>query len=209
MQDEPQRTSKAPNAPSGLVYLADFLSPPEQAQLVEAVGAMSLEHAQYKQFTAKRRVIHFGGRYDFSAQELLASESIPEVLLPLRERIAATAAVAPDAFSHAMVAEYRSGTQLGWHRDVPDFEIVAGVSLVAAARMQFRPYAAAERLRKHYLNLLLEPGSLYVLRDSARWGWQHRVPPVTSLRYSITFRTRRAAFKSDSNTASRRPSARG
>ena len=209
MQDEPQRTSKAPNAPTGLLYVADFLSPPEQARLVEAVGAMPLEPAQYKQFTAKRRVIHFGGRYDFSAQELLASESIPEVLLPLRERIAAAAAVAPGAFSHAMVAEYRSGTQLGWHRDVPDFEIVAGVSLVAAARMQFRPYVAAERLRKHYLNLLLEPGSLYVLRDSARWSWQHRVPPVTRLRYSITFRTRRTAFKADSNTDSRRPSARG
>jgi alkylated DNA repair dioxygenase AlkB len=193
-------TSMAPDKPSGLLYLADFLSPSDQARLVDAIGAMPLEHAQYKQFTAKRRVIHFGGRYDFSTQELLASESIPDVLLPLRDRIAAVAAVAPEAFSHAMVAEYRSGTQLGWHRDVPDFEIVAGLSLGSPARMQFRPYSPAERLRKHYLNLLLEPGSLYVLRDSARWGWQHRVPPVTRLRYSITFRTRRTAFKADSNT---------
>jgi alkylated DNA repair dioxygenase AlkB len=199
MQDELQRTSLAPNTPSGLLYVSDFLSPRDQEQLLDAIGAMPLERAQYKQFTAKRRVIHFGGRYDFSAQELLASESIPDVLLPLRDRIAAVAAVAPEAFSHAMVAEYRPGTQLGWHRDVPDFEIVAGVSLGSAARMQFRPFSAAERLRKHYLNLFLEPGSLYVLRDSARWGWQHRVPPVTSLRYSITFRTRRAAFKAPSN----------
>jgi alkylated DNA repair dioxygenase AlkB len=190
----------APATPSGLLYVSDFLSAPDQARLVDAIGAMPLEHAQYKQFTAKRRVIHFGGRYDFSTQELLASEPIPDVLLPLRAQLAAVAAVAPEAFSHAMVAEYRPGTQLGWHRDVPDFEIVAGVSLGSAARMQFRPYPPAERLRKHYLNLLLEPGSIYVLRDSARWGWQHRVPPVTSLRYSITLRTRRVAVKADSST---------
>ena len=198
----------APDTPRGFLYVSDFLGPPEQARLVDAIGAMPLEHAQYKQYTAKRRVIHFGGRYDFSAQELLASESIPDVLLPLRDRIAVAAAIAPEALSHAMVAEYRFGTPLGWHRDVPDFEIIAGVSLGSAARMQLRPYAAAGRLRKHYLNLLLEPGSLYVLRDSARWGWQHRVPPVTRLRYSITFRTRRVASKPDSNTDSRRPSAR-
>jgi hypothetical protein len=31
-----------------------------------------------------------------------------------------------------------------------------------------------------------------VLRDDARWRWQHHVPPTKALRYSITFRTLRA-----------------
>jgi hypothetical protein len=32
-----------------------------------------------------------------------------------------------------------------------------------------------------------------VLKDEARWGWQHSIAPTRALRYSITFRTRRAA----------------
>ncbi len=36
------------------------------------------------------------------------------------------------------------------------------------------------------------PDSLaYVLTGSARFAWQHSIPPVSSLRYSITFRTLR------------------
>jgi alkylated DNA repair dioxygenase AlkB len=91
-----------------------------------------------------------------------------------------------------MVAEYRPGTQLGWHRDVPDFEIVAGVSLGAPAVLQFRPYPPVGLTRKDVLNAHLEPRSMYILRDAVRWNWQHRVPPVKALRYSVTFRTLRS-----------------
>jgi hypothetical protein len=31
----------------------------------------------------------------------------------------------------------------------------------------------------------------YLLRGSARWDWQHSIPPVDTLRYSITFRNLR------------------
>jgi hypothetical protein len=34
----------------------------------------------------------------------------------------------------------------------------------------------------------LQPRSAYLLRDAARWEWQHSVPPVDALRYSVTFR---------------------
>lgn len=30
-----------------------------------------------------------------------------------------------------------------------------------------------------------------LMRGEARWGWQHSIPPTKSLRYSITFCTRR------------------
>jgi alkylated DNA repair dioxygenase AlkB len=38
-----------------------------------------------------------------------------------------------------LVAEYAPGTPLGWHRDVPDFEAIAGVSLGNEAVLRFRP----------------------------------------------------------------------
>jgi alkylated DNA repair dioxygenase AlkB len=184
----------APNSPNVLVgfeYQADFLSPQECGPLLAAIGKLPLAHARYKQFTAKRRVMHFGGRYDFSNNELLPAGPIPEVLLPVRQRVAALAGLQPEDFSHAMAAEYSPGVQLGWHRDVPDFEVVAGVSLGSSARLQFRPYPPQAISRKQYFNAPVDPGSLYILRGPARWEWQHRVPPVPGLRYSITFRTLR------------------
>jgi alkylated DNA repair dioxygenase AlkB len=176
---------------AGFEYHTDFVGAHECAQLLATIAAMPLAQAQYKQFTAKRRVLHFGGRYDFSNNELLPGGPLPDILVPLRARIGAVAGIEPQMFTHAMIAEYQPGVQLGWHRDVPDFELVAGISLGSTARLQFRPYPLQERSRRHYFNASIDPGSLYLLRGPARWEWQHRVPPVPQLRYSITFRTLR------------------
>jgi alkylated DNA repair dioxygenase AlkB len=35
----------------------------------------------------------------------------------------------------------------------------------------------------------VQPRSAYLLRGDARWDWQHSIPPVDELRYSVTFRT--------------------
>ena len=99
--------------------------------------------------------------------------------------------MAPEAFTQVLVAQYRPGTPLGWHRDVPDFELVAGVSLLSPAVMQFRPFPTApgRSSAAARLGLVIEPRSAYVLRGPARWQWQHRVLATETLRYSITLRT--------------------
>ena len=98
-----------------------------------------------------------------------------------------------DTFTHALIAEYRPGTQLGWHRDVPDFELVTGVSLKGVARMRLRPYPPAKMRARATLTIDLAPRSAYLMRDAARWQWQHAISPTRELRYSITFRTLRDA----------------
>jgi alkylated DNA repair dioxygenase AlkB len=71
-------------------------------------------------------------------------------------------------------------------RDVPDF--LSGVSLGASCVMRFRRGSRPDReLRR----VPLAPRSAYVLSGAARAAWQHSVPPVSALRYSITFRTLR------------------
>ena len=152
------------------------------------IATLPLEEARYKDYTAKRRAVSFGFDYDFSYSALRPAPDIPEILLPLRGRVAAWLRVPPDAIRHALVAEYRPGTALGWHRDVPDFELVCGISLAAAARMRFRPFPPTGN-RKEVLSLELAPRSAYVLRGDARWRWQHSIPPTKALRYSVTFRT--------------------
>ena len=153
------------------------------------IEQLPLAPMKYRQYEALRRVVSYGGQYDFSAQQLHAAEPIPAWLQPLRARAAQWLGVAPEAFSQALVAEYRTGTPLGWHRDVPDFEDIVGISLGHPAVMRLRPYPPESGTRAEVLKLTLAPRSIYLLRGPARWNWQHAVSPTQGLRHSITFRT--------------------
>jgi alkylated DNA repair dioxygenase AlkB len=147
---------------------------------------------RYKTYTARRRVLSFGGKYDFDAHRLQQSPPIPPELDPLRARVAAWLRVQAEAFTQVLVAEYAEGTPLGWHRDVPDFEDVVGVSLQNEAVMRFRPWPHESGKRDDVIKVDVAPRSIYLLRGPSRWAWQHSVAPTRSLRYSITFRTARA-----------------
>lgn len=175
--------------PDGLVYQPDFLSPAEERALVAEIVCLPLAEATYKQFTAKRRIVSYGSQYDFSASRLLPAPPPPDFLIPLREKVAAWTGIAADRLVHTLIAEYQPGTQLGWHRDVPNFEDIVGISLAGACRLRFRPYPQVKGDMKKWITLTLPPRSAYVLRGDARWRWQHGIPPTKELRYSITFRT--------------------
>lgn len=174
----------------GFAYESEFLSTADEHSLVGEIERLPLARARYKGFLANRRVLSYGGQYDFSAQELLPGEPIPAFLHPLRARAAAWVGLTAEEFTHALIAQYPPGAQLGWHRDVPNFELVVGISLVGRCRMRFRRYPP--RFREKSIALDIEPRSIYRLQGEARWEWQHSVPPVPVLRYSITFRTLRA-----------------
>jgi alkylated DNA repair dioxygenase AlkB len=178
--------------PEGFVYQAEFLTREEEAELLAIVRELPLEEAQYKQFTAKRRTVHYGGEYDFSRNQLDEAPPLPPFLMPLREKVARWVGIPAEEFVHGLVTEYSPGTPLGWHRDVPNFEVIVGVSLGGHARMRLRPYRPGEKNRREdVIALELEPRSAYMMRDTARWGWQHSISETKELRYSITFRTAR------------------
>jgi alkylated DNA repair dioxygenase AlkB len=177
--------------PPGLSYEAGFLSEAEEAGLIELVRRLPLAAARYKSYTARRRVLSYGGSFDYDDNRLLPAQPLIEALHPLRERVAAWAGVAAESLRHGLVAEYAPGTPLGWHRDVPDFAEVFGVSLGSAAQLRFRPYPPDRPRREDIVRLTVAPRSIYALRDAARWHWQHSVAPVAALRWSITFRTLR------------------
>ena len=187
----PQRDlfASAPAYPDGLVYEPDFLDANEEAGLLAQISALPVSDAKYRGFVARRRTMHFGFGYDFTANRLQPAPPLPAFLLPLRERAALWAGVAAEAFEQGLVTEYRRGTPIGWHRDVPQFGIVVGISLASACRMRFRPYPPPADWVKHAFTLDLEARSAYLLKDTIRWGWQHSIPDVPSLRWSITFRT--------------------
>ena len=172
-------------------YEAHFLSAEEEQSLIVLARSLPLREMNYKGYTARRRVVSFGGTYDYEANRLEPTAPVPPELSPLRMRAAQWLGVAPEAFTQALVAEYREGTPLGWHRDVPDFEDVVGISLLSHAVMRFRPYPPESGKRSDVMKVTVAPRSIYLLHGPARWAWQHSVVATASLRYSITLRTPR------------------
>ncbi|TWG79015.1 alkylated DNA repair dioxygenase AlkB [Cupriavidus gilardii J11] len=175
----------------GLIYQPEFLDAAEEASIIDIIRSLPLQAAEYKGYVARRRVMSFGGSYDFDSNALLPAQPLDARLLPLRRRVAEWAGLPPELLAHALVAEYSPGTRLGWHRDVPDFERIFGVSLGGVARLRFRPYPYDPSLRRHVVTLDVQPRSIYRIERDARWQWQHSVEPTRELRWSITFRERR------------------
>lgn len=174
--------------PEGLRHAADMIAPDEAERLVDIFADLPFETFDFHGFKGNRRIVSYGGRYDFSASRLEDAEPIPDFLLPARAAAAAFAGLEPEAIRHAMVTEYAPGAGIGWHRDRPEFDRVIGLSFVSEATMRFRRRREAGWERA---SLPLAPRSAYLLDGPARRDWQHSIAPGARLRYSVTFRTLR------------------
>ncbi|HET8667562.1 MAG TPA: alpha-ketoglutarate-dependent dioxygenase AlkB [Terriglobales bacterium] len=174
--------------PEGFIYQRDFLSDAEESELLRIVEGLDFAPFLFQGYTAKRRIVEYGFEYDFGTRKAAATRGIPEFLFPVRERAAVFAGIEPKQIVEAVVTEYPPGAPIGWHRDVPQFEVVIGLSLASSCRMRLKPYKAGRKI----VSIILEPRSIYVMRGAARWDFQHSIPGVDKLRYSITFRTLRA-----------------
>jgi alkylated DNA repair dioxygenase AlkB len=186
--------------PHGLIYRPEFLSRGEEAELLAAISGLPFREARFQQYFARRRVVHYHApgavtRYDASDGESFSSGPLPPFATTLLDKVSEWIGVAPGAFVHALVSEYRPGTPIGWHRDKPVYGIVVGVSMHGWGRMRFRPFAAKSNA-KDVVVLDLEPRSAYIMRGPIRWDWQHSMLPTKALRYSITLRTLAAAESS-------------
>ena len=127
--------------------------------------------------------------YDYESRDLQPGDPLPRELGWLRDRCAELAGIHSSELVQALVTRYPAGAGIGWHRDAPMFgSKVIGISLLSPCRMRFQWRTGDSR---QLYALELEPRSGYVLAGSARWAWQHSIPPTKALRYSITFRSLR------------------
>jgi alkylated DNA repair protein (DNA oxidative demethylase) len=173
--------------PSGFRYIPDFLSEPDERELIDFIETLPFAGIRMHGVTAKRRTAHFGWLYGYESWQITPGPPIPEALLPLRERAARLIAQPADAIEEVLVTDYPLGAGIGWHRDAPMFgPVVVGISLLGTARFRFRRKTDGGL---EVAESSLEPRSAYVLSGAARALWQHSIPAMKQHRYSVTFRT--------------------
>lgn len=179
------------NLPEGFRYQAGIVPQKLQEVLLEALPGLPFKPFDFHGYEGRRRVVSFGWKYDFDTESVRKIDAIPPLLLPLRQLAADFSGLPAEGLQQALVTEYDVGAPIGWHRDKAVFGDVVGISLLASCIFRLR----RKRIGKwERASVILEPGSAYLLSGSARSEWEHSIPPVERLRYSITFRELRSGI---------------
>jgi alkylated DNA repair dioxygenase AlkB len=178
--------SQRQTMPAGFVYRTDIIDRAQEAALVAEIGALDLSPYEFRGVEARRRVIAFGFQHDDQTRRLERTSEMPSFLNDLRGKAAVFAGLAVDEFEQVLVSEYTAGTPIGWHKDRAHYDKIVGVSLLSSATFRLR-----RRVDEHWERMaqIVEARSAYLLDGTARAVWEHSIPPVPALRYSVTFRT--------------------
>lgn len=185
-------TCLTPKIP-GLTYLPNFVTTAEANTLITHIDD------QPWRSDLKRRVQHYGYRYDYKARVVGRDAylgPLPEWLSPLYLKLVSESLLTtiPD---QVIVNEYLPGQGISEHVDcVPCFgDTIASLSLGSPCVMNFTHPRTPDPDR-----VLLGERSLIGLSDAARYEWRHSIPARKSdiingvrfprgRRLSITFRT--------------------
>jgi alkylated DNA repair dioxygenase AlkB len=177
----------------GLIYIPDFITREEESALISSIDK------QPWLTDLKRRVQHYGYKYDYKARAVTSDAylgELPDWIAPIATRLYDQKLFyeTPD---QAIINEYDPGQGISAHVDcVPCFgDVIASLSLGSGAVMQFRHPKSDDRQE-----LYLQERSLIVLSGAARYEWTHAIPARKSdvvqsfkverkRRVSLTFRT--------------------
>lgn len=178
---------------SGLSYYPDFITSEEEAFLISAIDSYPWI------YDLKRRVQHYGYRYDYKSRQATKATYIgplPDWILPIAQKLTDDKkfSTLPE---QVIVNEYMPGQGISAHIDcVPCFgNVIASLSLESPCIMKFENIELKENR-----DLFLEQRSLAVFRDEVRHKWTHAIPGrksdtingikiPRSRRISLTFRT--------------------
>jgi alkylated DNA repair dioxygenase AlkB len=174
---------------AGLSYIPHYIDESTEAALLEVIDGQPWMN------DLKRRVQHYGWRYDYKARNVtsdLRIGALPDWLQTYAACLqqAGLLAETPD---QVIINEYQPGQGISAHIDcIPCFaNTIASLSLGSPCVMDFTHSKTGEKS-----SLLLEPRSLLVLNGDARYVWQHAIAGRKTDRYKgqIVSRTRRISL---------------
>ena len=171
----------------GLTYLPNYIDASTEAALIHILDAQPWIS------DLKRRVQHYGYRYHYktgySTDTVLGP--LPDWLMPYCQRLHKSGAFSelPD---QVIINEYEPGQGIAPHIDRTRFDrTVASLSLGSPCVMDFIHADTGEKISR-----LLEPRSLLLISDEARYQWMHGIAPRKTDRYhgQIIMRGRRISL---------------
>jgi alkylated DNA repair dioxygenase AlkB len=178
-----------PLYPEGFSYVPDFISIEEEAALLGEIEKTPLHTFIFQGYEAKRKVASFGYDWNFEKRQLSKGKDIPPGFHFLAGKVAQHLSRQPEDFSELLVTEYPEGSTINWHRDAPPFDIIAGISLLSDCTFRLRPYDKAQQNRRSIVSIPAKRRSLYIMQGPSRSEWEHSIPTMKQVRYSITLRT--------------------
>jgi alkylated DNA repair dioxygenase AlkB len=178
---------------SGLHYFPDYIDAKTEEFLLKKIDN------EYWLSDLKRRVQHYGYKYDYKARRItpdLQIGSIPDWLAGLCSELCSKKIFAKIP-NQVIINEYQAGQGITPHIDcMPCFgETIASISVYTPCVMEFTHIETGEKFSQ-----LLEPRSLLTFSGEARYKWQHAIPQrktdiidgqkiTRGRRISLTFRT--------------------
>ena len=144
-----------------------------------------------KHITTKRKVAWYGDSdylYIYSNTRKQALEWIKE-LLELKQLVEQ---ITLSKFNSCLLNLYHNGSEgLGWHSDdersIEKNTPIASLSFGAERKFSFK-----HKRTKQIVSLVLEHGSMLVMKDTTQMNWLHSLPKsnkITKARINLTFRT--------------------
>jgi alkylated DNA repair dioxygenase AlkB len=161
---------QAVNPIPGLSYTPNYVSTAEENTLLSEIDA------QLWLTDLKRRVQHYGWRYDYRAKRVdltMRLGTLPAWLAAYAQRLHDDGLI-PEVPDQVIINEYVPGQGIASHVDCePCFgETIVSLSLGSPCVMFFTHLQT-----KDHVPILLERGSLVVMQGEARHGWQHGILP--------------------------------
>lgn len=160
----------------GLIYIPDFITSAEETALLHAID-------QQPWLTdLKRRVQHYGWKYDYTARlvdESMRLGALPDWLSDYCQRLY-DGENFPKIPDQVIINEYQPGQGIASHIDcVPCFEeTIVSISLGSSCLMDLANPATGEKISH-----LLEPSSLIIFSGDARYQWKHGIVARKTDRY--------------------------
>ncbi len=144
-----------------------------------------------KHIITKRKVAWYGdNKFDYTYSNT-TKQALPwtKELLELKSAIEKQTG---EHFNSCLLNLYHNGNEgIAWHSDA-EKDLKKNGAIASLSFGAERKFAFKHKQTKETISLILEHGSLLIMKDTTQTNWLHRLPPtklITKPRVNLTFRT--------------------